>query len=284
MHQFQHAYKFVTTLLLLWGFLESGLCVPAQVKCPEDIALDATSFFPHERNCTKYYECVHGSAVLQNCPTGTHWNPSLNMCDWPWQAGCKLTSGSIGINTRDGSSVCPSAPEPDCPDQDPALSVFFPHPYDCEWFFHCSNGVAYCKVCPSGLHWNPTLNTCDWPGQAGCTSSPSTGCPKPEEFKCPVPQPSYEIYYSDYSSNCSNFYQCSNGVVIKMSCPSGTRFDSTLQVCNYADQVECCNDISTSQPEITSAIPTQEPSEETSEESSEETNEDVSSSSSSEEE
>jgi len=63
---------------------------------------------------------------------------------------------------------------PECPTRtkdDPFgdLSIrFFPHPHDCHWFFYCSDGNAYCRKCPAGLHWNVDLDVCDWPHDAGC--------------------------------------------------------------------------------------------------------------------
>ena len=58
---------------------------------------------------------------------------------------------------------CPAAPAPICPFPDPEwYSVFFPHPYDPHWFFHCSDGVPYCHECPADLVWNPELDTCDY--------------------------------------------------------------------------------------------------------------------------
>ena len=35
-------------------------------------------------------------------------------------------------------------------------------------FCHCDWGVAYYKDCPAGLHFNPVLQVCDWPQDAGC--------------------------------------------------------------------------------------------------------------------
>jgi hypothetical protein len=64
---------------------------------------------------------------------------------------------------------CPPGPVPECPFPDPEYTVFFPHPNDCFWFFHCNNGVAYCKNCKvEGLHWNAELETCDYAYRAGC--------------------------------------------------------------------------------------------------------------------
>ncbi|MER8232565.1 carbohydrate-binding module family 14 protein [Streptomyces sp. NPDC094049] len=34
------------------------------------------------------------------------------------------------------------------------------------WFFHCSNGVGYRKVCPANLYWLTYQDTCGWPQEA----------------------------------------------------------------------------------------------------------------------
>ena len=60
------------------------------------------------------------------------------------------------------STACPPGEVPQCPFPDPEYSVFFPHPNDCGWFFHCSNGVAFCKPCPGDLLFNVDLETCDY--------------------------------------------------------------------------------------------------------------------------
>ena len=71
-------------------------------------------------------------------------------------------------NAWDDFFICPPGVIPECPFPGGEFSVFFPHEYDCEWFFHCHNGVAYCKKCPAGLHWNKWLDTCDYPSRARC--------------------------------------------------------------------------------------------------------------------
>ncbi|MCL2692931.1 MAG: chitin binding domain-containing protein [Rikenellaceae bacterium] len=80
---------------------------------------------------------------------------------------CVMLAGMIYMKSVDvayGDPGCPEGPFPDCT----SGVSFFPHPTDCHWFFHCQNGVAYCHKCPADLHWNVTLDTCDFPHQAGC--------------------------------------------------------------------------------------------------------------------
>ena len=63
---------------------------------------------------------------------------------------------------------CPPSQDPVCPFPDPMYAEFFPHPYDCHYFFHCHNGQAICKKCPEGLHWNNKVKACDYPDHAEC--------------------------------------------------------------------------------------------------------------------
>lgn len=79
------------------------------------------------------------------------------------------------VQTKDVTEIrrfptsCPPGPVPECPFPEPEYTVSFPHPNDCFWFFHCNNGVAYCKNCKvEGLHWNAELETCDYAYRAGC--------------------------------------------------------------------------------------------------------------------
>lgn len=60
---------------------------------------------------------------------------------------------------------CPPGDTPTCPGLE---LTFFPHPKSCSWYFQCINGVAYCKECPVGLHWNVNLDSCDYPDRAQC--------------------------------------------------------------------------------------------------------------------
>ena len=39
----------------------------------------------------------------------------------------------------------------------------------CDAFYTCSNGIWWDKqYCPDGLHFNPEVDVCDWPENAGC--------------------------------------------------------------------------------------------------------------------
>ncbi|KAJ4443199.1 hypothetical protein ANN_04866 [Periplaneta americana] len=138
---------------------------------------------------------------------------------------------------------CPTATPPKCPYPDPAYSVFFPHPSSCRWFYHCSNGVAYCKICPGNLHWNPILDTCDWPDHAGCsldghennaeTLLPAAPCAEVAPFEAPTcPKPVTALnMLQPHPGAPDHFYICdTQGNAICKKCYQGTMYDKTLKV------------------------------------------------------
>ncbi|RZB39151.1 peritrophic matrix protein 2-C [Asbolus verrucosus] len=65
----------------------STLSVQGELKCPAVDGADPV-YIPHE-DCTKFYECFNGVPILLECPDGMYFNPSKNVCDWPWRAGCQ---------------------------------------------------------------------------------------------------------------------------------------------------------------------------------------------------
>ena len=65
---------------------------------------------------------------------------------------------------------CPSGCGPDNKD------VFLPFPGDCTRYYHCSGGAACEMNCPGGLHWNVAKDICDYPENANCNNTGSSGC------------------------------------------------------------------------------------------------------------
>lgn len=65
-----------------------------------------------------------------------------------------------------------------CPPSTDGYAVFLPYPYDCNLYYECDGPNAYLMSCPSHLHFDASLNVCNWPSQAQCTPKPR---PEPEE-------------------------------------------------------------------------------------------------------
>ncbi|XP_066143521.1 mucin-2-like isoform X2 [Euwallacea fornicatus] len=205
-------------------------------NCPLVDGTDSV-YFPHD-DCTKFWQCSNGVAHEHDCPAGLHFNPKLNVCDWPEQAGC---AGTNGTTTKTTTAPITNVPG-DCPLVDGNDSVYFPHD-DCTKFWQCSNGVAHEHDCPAGLHFNPKLNVCDWPEQAGCagtngtttktTTAPITNVPG----DCPLVDGNDSVYFPH--DDCTKFWQCSNGVAHEHDCPAGLHFNPKLNVCDWPEQAGC---------------------------------------------
>ncbi|CAK9820681.1 Prss12 [Anthophora plagiata] len=62
-----------------------------KITCPSDY----TGLLPHPETCKKFLQCVHGGTFIMDCGPGTAFNPSISVCDWPYNVpGCseeKLT-------------------------------------------------------------------------------------------------------------------------------------------------------------------------------------------------
>ncbi|XP_043673935.1 uncharacterized protein LOC122631849 isoform X3 [Vespula pensylvanica] len=60
-----------------------------EFECPEEFG-----YYPHPRDCTQYYVCVFGGALLESCTGGLMYSHELQTCDWPRNVGCP-ESGSV---------------------------------------------------------------------------------------------------------------------------------------------------------------------------------------------
>lgn len=92
--------KKVIALLML---LTMGSLNYAFVECGfED------GYFPHENDCSKFYQCSGGMAIEMECAPGLEFNATMQACDWPASAGCEgggsavtcgkfISDGTVGI-------------------------------------------------------------------------------------------------------------------------------------------------------------------------------------------
>ncbi|CAH1960771.1 unnamed protein product [Acanthoscelides obtectus] len=76
--------------------------------CPEEFG-----YYPHPNDCTQYYVCVFGGALLESCTGGLMYSHELQTCDWPRNVGCEgveLGAASSSASASSSSSAAPSAP------------------------------------------------------------------------------------------------------------------------------------------------------------------------------
>ncbi|XP_023721414.1 mucin-12 isoform X4 [Cryptotermes secundus] len=65
-----------------------------EFDCPEDFG-----YYPHPSDCTQYYVCVFGDALLESCTGGLMYSHELQTCDWPRNVGCGADGESATIST-----------------------------------------------------------------------------------------------------------------------------------------------------------------------------------------
>ena len=46
-------------------------------------------------NCEKYYECAAGEMYLRVCPSGLHFDPITQNCDYASQVNCEETEACL---------------------------------------------------------------------------------------------------------------------------------------------------------------------------------------------
>uniref|UniRef100_A0A0K8SHL0 Chitin-binding type-2 domain-containing protein n=2 Tax=Lygus hesperus TaxID=30085 RepID=A0A0K8SHL0_LYGHE len=61
----------------------SGGGTPVDFDCPEEFG-----YYAHPTDCTQYYVCVFGGALLESCTGGLMYSHELQTCDWPRNVGC----------------------------------------------------------------------------------------------------------------------------------------------------------------------------------------------------
>ncbi|CAG5110601.1 Oidioi.mRNA.OKI2018_I69.chr2.g4985.t1.cds [Oikopleura dioica] len=54
--------------------------------------------FPHAE-CNKFYHCAHGRTFIKNCPSGTVFDPKLQICNWPHAVDCPKTTTTTTTTT-----------------------------------------------------------------------------------------------------------------------------------------------------------------------------------------
>ncbi|XP_055711617.1 uncharacterized protein LOC129806847 isoform X3 [Phlebotomus papatasi] len=60
--------------------------------CPEEFG-----YYPHPTDCTQYYVCVFGSALLESCTGGLMYSHELQTCDWPRNVGCDAAEAAAPV-------------------------------------------------------------------------------------------------------------------------------------------------------------------------------------------
>jgi hypothetical protein len=194
-------------------------------KCPypERFPMNTTTNLPHEYDCTKFYKCDVGKGVEQSCPlmikgdsvTRLHYNRLLQVCDWPWQAGCT----SCPLKNPDGTY--------------PSSSRINYGPDNCQ-YYECRNGEPIYNTCPPGTCFSRTCQACV--PNAIRAGGNCEGGPTPTNI------PPIRCVNGDkrpHDCDCGKYYMCDNEEWYPENCPGGAHFSPTRKTCLPPDEAGC---------------------------------------------
>lgn len=183
--------------------------IPTVCPFPQPNWRNTTTNLPHETDCTKFYKCFLGKGVLQQCPlmiegdphTRLHYNRLLQVCDWPWQAGC----ATCPLRNRDGTYPPPSKISNDA---------------QCNTYYQCNNGEKSLQYCYDGKCFSRTCQECVHNREGGnCPGGPTPGICTTGDRKA-------------HECDCAKYYICyDNTDWIRFQCDSGLHFSPTRKEC-----------------------------------------------------
>ncbi|KAK7501350.1 hypothetical protein BaRGS_00007475 [Batillaria attramentaria] len=109
---------------------------------------------------------------------------------------------------------------------------FHPDPTNCIDYYRCTNGVKESLSCDSGHVFNPNLKYCDWPHDYHC---PHGQTAQQAAFDCSTKS---DGFYPA-STNCVDYYRCTNGGTESFKCDPGRVFNPHLQYCDWPHDYVC---------------------------------------------
>ncbi|GAB0090875.1 hypothetical protein DMENIID0001_056440 [Sergentomyia squamirostris] len=56
--------------------------------CPPHEDPQVPTHLADPMDCTKFYKCLNGRPIPQNCPNGLHWDDTKKICDYPGAVQC----------------------------------------------------------------------------------------------------------------------------------------------------------------------------------------------------
>ncbi|XP_063368216.1 mucin-2-like [Cydia amplana] len=154
--------------------------------------------------------------------------------------------------TEEPATPAPGFLENGCP-VDPHIHWLLPVEGDCNGFYYCVWGELVLRECAPVLHFNRELQVCDWPENAGCTTSLNKHNigqylqPVITALVAVVAVAADESCPSDWwardkllaHEDCQKFYMCSYGKPVEMTCCCDLYFNIETGQCDWQYNVDC---------------------------------------------
>ncbi|KAI4501455.1 hypothetical protein M0802_003332 [Mischocyttarus mexicanus] len=205
---------------------------PIPTVCPSEDSPDFTVHLRHENDCTKFYKCLAGEKILNDCPymnkaktRRLHFNPLLQVCDFPSKAGC---SGTV-VPTETTETTKPSQPTnppsvKTCENSPEGTQV--QHESRCHLYYKCTLNGKQLLECPEGSNFNPVTEACDNSNSCRLTNV------------CRYHRSSEGQYYP-HPTSCKKVYYCKGNTETIYDCDENAEWNEEAGQCMRADLAHC---------------------------------------------
>ncbi|CAL1680518.1 unnamed protein product [Lasius platythorax] len=232
--------------------IEKDCKEPDKANCPYVCPCPSSSekvLLPHECKCEHYYECVKGKRALRTCPNGQHFDSIQKICMHPDEANCATDTPEPTTTTTDTTitttTEAPDKPRKKCPPKGSTEIARIAHPFVCNMYYLCVNGIKILLMCPIGMHFDYVREVCDWAFIVKCIRPIPTNDilidndldPSTCIGTCPEEDPEYAVLLPN--EDCKKFCLCSNGFAWVQPCPEPLYFDSIDKVCKNKRDAVC---------------------------------------------
>ncbi|XP_061390505.1 mucin-2-like [Musca vetustissima] len=165
-----------------------------------DLPTGSTITYPAD--CSKYYMCLNGNAVLVSCMPNTYYNPASGECDTSSPTQCREglptppttellpTTTTTELPTTSSTTTTPANICADLP-----TGSTITYPADCSKYYMCLNGNPVLVSCMPNTYYNPASGQCD-------TSSP-TQCREDQQSTSTTESPTTTDLHTTSSSTTS---------------------------------------------------------------------------------
>lgn len=165
-------------------------------------------FVQNIEDCSKYFVCIDGQAIAQQCRSGLYFDADRQAC----------------VTTRNVCLRCPRN-----------IKGNMPLPKTCDKYVSCYYGHMYLRKCESHQHFNRITGKCDAAKNVDCVDN-----------RCSIH--SLDLGNATYvasAAKCENYYVCQEGKAKAMTCASGLYFSTKCNCCDLKSNVECLVSIDT---------------------------------------
>ncbi|CAI2356336.1 unnamed protein product [Caenorhabditis sp. 36 PRJEB53466] len=241
-------HSFLVTTFLLLGAASGAVLRPKGPSCPQGDGLYAVGC------SSKYLQCINNMEHEQSCPDGLFFDNLLSRCER------RASNHLCNSENRKTLNVRQKAVEISCKGRaggDYPIDRFICN----ENYYQCANDRFFMRKCPYNQFFSPVLKRCDYRtnclGSDGIKLHPAAAYASPtydhdnyevttEEIENVPAQIDCNNYHrdaiiADWEQPCSrHFFQCSNGKLLKKSCPQGLFFVLEQNICDYPRSVKAC--------------------------------------------